>query len=163
VTQSPRQLGESGLTSAIDRLSVVVRQDVTEFLIPCCECLFWISALYGIHRPKPKRGAPSLLPLDSNTPAGRTLLASVYVRTFVGHQLLSAALINYGASGFQGVGFSGMMLMGTGTPPPVWIGEPDLPSRSGHVDVRRSMYADHMAGRPVLDPLVVTLDYLKSL
>jgi hypothetical protein len=160
---TPRQLGESGLSAAIDRLSVVVRQDVTEFLIPCCECLFWISALYGIHRPKPKRGAPSLLPLDSKTPAGRTLLASVYVRRFVGHQFLSVAQINYGASGFQGVGFSGMMLIGTGTPPPVWVGEPELPRRPGPVDDRASMYADHMAGRPVLDPLVVTLNCLKSL
>jgi hypothetical protein len=153
----PRELGERGLSEALERLRDRLPAGVG-YDVPQCECLFWIYGLSDV-----QKGV-----IDKATDAGKTVRALTWARNYAAHQLMSAANPNYAASGIFGMGVQGMGITGAGPGPLIWTAEGDLPPsrdevNKGRPDARRKLYEQFVEGCGVLDPLVTVQSYLASL
>jgi hypothetical protein len=147
-----RQLGEQGLSEAMDRL----RQRLNGpgwYRGPFTEALWWITALKDID----DRGQRLI---DYECIEGQTLKALGWARNYPTHELLTV-LMTIGGT------LPAMLPMVLAPGIAVWKGEADLPpsdreGREGR-DPRRDVYESLVARRGVLQPLDLAQGYLVNL
>jgi hypothetical protein len=161
LTPDPRDLGERGLIEAMDRLRDRVSLGGLKFDVPLSECLSWVYSLFQFHQSR--LGKVEFRDLNDSIPEGRTLRALEWARTFSAHELASVAQPNLASSGILGMGALGMMMLGAGPGPPIWISDRSLVSERSLEDDRRQLYVDRVAGRQLVEPLEIAKAYLIAL
>ena len=97
---------------------------------------------------------------NSRITEGQTLRGVVWARATLAHELLSPAQPNMATSGFLGTGMLGMMMLGTGPGPPIWI---MVNSDRRPEDDRREAYEQLVVGRGAIEPLEIVMNYLVGL
>jgi hypothetical protein len=143
-----RELGERGMSGAIDRLRLTTGE---LFDVPFTEAMFWITSLKELHQPK----------IDFASDDGKRLKALGWARNYAAHDLLILSKRDFSSSGLLGAGVMGMMMLGA-PGKVVWVNDSQLPVRKGEFG-RRNLYSIYLAGRIVLEPLEAAASYLQSL
>ena len=152
-----RELGEAGLSEALERLRGRLSLDAS-YQIPFTEALWWVVSLKDTQKDQ----------IACATTEGRTLRALAFARNYASHELVTLGKLDLLRSGFTGAGATGFGMTGTGGVL-VWVDESTLPPNDcerknpGKTDSRRSIYQDLVAGRSVLYPLELAQNYLKGL
>jgi hypothetical protein len=153
---TPRQFGERGLAQGIERLRQAIGRS-TDFDAPFFECIAWIYSLHQLH--ETVLGKVAFREKNRQTPAGQTLRAIEWARTFVAHELLQVA------SRYIQAGLPAQlpMQLGSVTLKVVWASDPSQQSSCPPTDERARLYGQLVAGRPLLEPITVVQAYLESL
>lgn len=146
-----RQLGERGLSEALDRLRTRLKESGW-YLGAFSEALFWVAALKELLEPV----------IDYQTQDGKLLRAIGWARNYPAHELLAPLGVDLTYSGVLGAAVMGRMRLGA----PgrlVWVGGSALPRQNREGDGRRELYEHLVAGRGALEPLEQGEDYLKRI
>ena len=154
----PAKFGERGLARAVERLRQAVAAS-TEFDVPFFEVIAWVYALQQVH--ESAVGKTLFRNNNNQTPGGQTLRAIEWARTFVAHELLQVCTLY--VSGMLGTTMLGTTMLGPGFAVPVWISDPSHKSSQAVTDDRAALYSELVAGRLLLEPILVVQAYLESL
>jgi hypothetical protein len=151
-----RRLGESGLSEALDRLrSRIERSDSGDPLLSLAEVLAWLFALRELH--DAKLTAPAKL--HQSTEDEQTFAGLIFARHQVAHRL----------EGVAGLIFSPSSPIRAGGPRIVhlssdlrWMPRDRLNASRPHPHLA-PFYDQHVAGKPVLQPIDVGAAFILGL
>jgi hypothetical protein len=145
-----QELGERGLSEAMDRLRERLDASGGWYQGPFTEALFWIVAIKDFNKAR----------IDYTITEGKRLQAIGWARNYAAHELLTPVRI-------EGAGMLPSMLpsMIGGGGRLAWVNEVVLPQRREPKgpDDRRPIYQALIAGRSILEPLEMAQAYLVNL
>jgi hypothetical protein len=162
MTDPKRQRGERGLDDTLDRLRIALQSTGRDPLIAFTESMAWLYYVREWHR----NNLPDLHPRSDASDEGKTFQAIIWARGLDTHGTRDVAdlIVDLSSSGILGAGVLGTFVLGSpGQVRWTWVDRADLPPSTRDPHGCDLHYETFVAGRSILDPLIVAQAFIKGL